>query len=59
MRGKFAANNRDMKGKIDKHIKGQAKGGMTWFDPAKQIIPPFAPPPLKPPIPNSKTFKWG
>jgi hypothetical protein len=56
---KFSKNNKGVSSKIDKKIKGQAKGGMTWFDPVKQIIPPFAPPPLKPPLPNSKTFKWG
>ena len=56
---KFSKNNKGVKAKIDKKIKGTAKGGMTWFDPVKQIIPPFAPPPLKPPLPNSKTFKWG
>ena len=56
---KFSKNNKGVKDKIDAKIKGQAKGGMTWFDPIKQIIPPYGPPPLKPPLPNSKKFDWG
>jgi len=56
---KFSKNNKGVADKIDAKTKGQAKGGMVWFDPVKQIIPPFAPPPLKPPMPNNKTFKWG
>jgi hypothetical protein len=44
--------------KIDKKIQGEARGGMTWQDVSKQIIPPYAPPPLKPPLPNTKPFKF-
>jgi hypothetical protein len=44
--------------KIDDHITGEGNGGMTWFDASKQIIPPYAPPPLKPPLPNSKKYKF-
>ena len=43
---------------IDGKVTGQARGGMTWFDASKQIIPPYAPPPLKPPLPNTKKFKF-
>jgi hypothetical protein len=42
----------------EKKVKGTAGGGMTYFDAAKQIIPPYAPPPLKPPLPNNKKFKF-
>lgn len=39
----------------DKKVKWKASGGMIWVDPAKQIAPPYAPPPgLKPPMPNNK-----
>lgn len=41
-----------------KKLKGEAGGGMTFNDATKQIIPPYAPPPLKPPLPNSKKAKW-
>ena len=58
-RYKWGSNMKEVVKKIDKKIRGEARGGMIYFDPIKQIIPPFAPPPLKPPLPNSKTFKWG
>lgn len=41
-----------------KKLKGEAGGGMTFSDATKQILPPYAPPPLKPPLPNSKKAKW-
>lgn len=44
--------------KYDSKVKGKASGGMTYFDAAKQIIPPYAPPPLKPVLPNSKKFTF-
>jgi hypothetical protein len=57
-RRKFSENFVNMYGKIDDKISGTARGGMTFFDVKKQIIPPYTPPPLKPPMPNSATFKF-
>ena len=54
----YSKNNLDIHKKIDLKIEGEARGGMTWFDASKQIIPPYGPPPLKPPLPNSKPFKF-
>jgi hypothetical protein len=54
----YSKNNQNINTKIDDKIKGQASGGMTWFDASKQIIPPYAPPPLKPPLPNTKKFPF-
>ena len=50
---KFKNNLKTVVKKIDDLVKGEARGGMTWFDASKQIIPPYAPPPLKPPLPNA------
>ena len=54
----YSKNNAKVNEQIDKLIKGEARGGMTWFDASKQIIPPYAPPPLKPPLPNTKKFDF-
>lgn len=54
----FSKNLVGIKKKIDDRVKGEARGGMTWFDASKQIIPPYAPPPLKPPLPNTKPFPF-
>lgn len=44
--------------KYDSKVKGKANGGMTYFDAKKQIIPPYAPPPLKPVLPNNAKFEF-
>ena len=54
----FCTNNATVKKLIDEKINGKGQGGMTWFDASKQIIPPYAPPPLKPPLPNTKKFEF-
>jgi len=54
----YSGNNLNINTKLDDMVKGQASGGMTWFDASKQIIPPYAPPPLKPPLPNTKKFPF-
>jgi len=54
----FSENLVGIDTKIDARVKGEARGGMTWFDASKQIIPPYAPPPLKPPLPNTKKFPF-
>ncbi len=54
----YSGNNLNINTKLDDKVKGQASGGMTWFDASKQIIPPYAPPPLKPPLPNTKKFPF-
>ena len=54
----YSENNAKVNEQIDKKVAGEARGGMTWFDASKQIIPPYAPPPLKPPLPNTKKFDF-
>lgn len=43
---------------FDGKVKGKASGGMLYFDAQKQIIPPYAPPPLKPFIPSNEKFEF-
>ena len=54
----FSKNLVGINKKIDDRVTGEARGGMTWFDASKQILPPYAPPPLKPPLPNTKPFPF-
>lgn len=44
---------------FDGKVNGTASGGMLYFDAQKQIIPPYAPPPLKPFLPSNEKFKFG
>ena len=45
--------------KLDKKVKGTLSGGMVYWEPTKQILAPYTPPPLKPFLPNSENKDWG
>lgn len=57
--GKFLNGTDGVVAKLDDQCKGEARGGMIFADPGKQILFPYTPPTgLKPFQPNSKTYKF-